>query len=92
MPYITVDKRVVLDDSINAILNSLRELECDHPTNNMEGNINYVFTRILKHVYPGTSYREVNDAMGLMTSCQQEYYRKVAAPLEIQKEYENGQV
>jgi hypothetical protein len=27
-----------------------------------------------------------------MTSCQQEYYRKVAAPLEDQKEYENGQV
>lgn len=92
MPYITEPKRTILDDGINDILNALRELECDDPENNMEGNINYIFTRILKQVYPGTSYREINDAMGVLSSCQFEFYRRVAAPLETQKCHDNGDV
>lgn len=92
MPYIAESKRVVLEDGIDTILNALRELESDDPTNNTEGNINYVFTRILKHVYPGGSYREINDAMGILSSCQFEFYRKVAVPLEDQKEFDNGPV
>ena len=92
MPYIAPDKRSVLEEGINTILNALRELESDDPSNNTEGNINYVFTRILKHVYPGGSYREINDAMGILSSCQHEFYRKVAVPLENQKEHDNGEV
>ena len=92
MPYITQERRDVLDAPIHDLLNALRELESDDPSNNFEGNINYVFTKILKHVYPGSSYREVNDAMGILSSCQFEFYRKVAAPLEDQKEFDNGPV
>jgi hypothetical protein len=92
MPYINQDKRAALDPSIDLLLNSLRELESDDPSNNTEGNINYVITRILKRVYPGGSYREINDAMGVLTSASHEYYRKVAVPLEDQKEYDNGPV
>lgn len=92
MPYIKQDKRAVLDPSIDELLNALRELESDDPTNNMEGNINYVISRILYRVYPGDSYREVNDAMGVLESAKAEYYRKRAAPLEDQKEFDNGPV
>lgn len=92
MPYITPEKREQLDGPIADLLNSLRELESDDPSNNTEGNINYVFTRVLKQVYPGGSYREINDVMGILSSCQHEFYRKVAAPLENQKEYDNGPV
>jgi hypothetical protein len=92
MPYIKQDKRDALDPAIDEVLNALRELESDDPTNNFEGNINYVITRILHRVYPGTSYREINDAMGVLTSVQLEYYRKRAAPLEDQKEFDNGPV
>lgn len=92
MPYIHSTKREVLDPSIDELLNALRELESDDPLNNMEGNINYTITRILHRVYPGTSYREINDAMGVLNSVTSEYYRKRAAPLEDQKEFDNGPV
>lgn len=92
MPYIKQEKREVLDSAINGVLNCLRELESDDPTNNMEGNINYTITRILHRVYPGASYREINDAIGVLESCKLEYYRKRAAKLEDQKEFDNGPV
>lgn len=92
MPYIVTEKRDTLDEHIDSLLNALRGLECDDSTNNMAGNLNYVMTRLLHRVYPGNSYREVNDAMGLLSSCQAEYYRKRAAPLEDQKCWDNGDV
>ena len=92
MPYIKQTKREVLDPIIDPVLNALRELESDDPSNNTEGNINYIFTRILHRVYPGKSYREVNDAVGILECCKQEYYHRIAVPLERQKAFENGDV
>jgi hypothetical protein len=76
------------------IFNALRELESDNfdGKNNMEGNINYIFTRVLQEVYPGNSYREVNDAVGVLECCKQEYYQRIAVPYEKQKAFENGDV
>ena len=59
----------------------------------MEGNLNYVFTRLLLSVYGDkdtTRYSNINDAMGLLECVKQEFYRKVAAPYEDQKEFDNG--
>lgn len=92
MPYIKQEKRDVLNPTVDEIVNALRELESDDPTNNMEGNINYIVTTILHRVYKGGGYRGVNDAMGVLASIQAEFYRKVAAPYEDQKEFENGSV
>lgn len=93
MPYIRTEKRDELDPSIDAVLDSLRGLESDDPDfNDTEGNINYVFTKILKRIYPGERYAEINSAMGVLNSVTAEYYRKVAVLLEDQKEFENGEV
>lgn len=92
MPYIVQDRRDALDPAIEQMLTALRGLELDDESNNTQGNINYIFTRILKAVYPGGRYQEINDAMGVLHSCSFEYYRKVAAPYEDQKEFENGSV
>jgi hypothetical protein len=92
MPYIIQEKRHVLDPHIEALLNALRELESDDPNNNMEGNINYLITRILHRVYKGGGYRGINDAGGVMLNAYLEFYRKVAGPYEDQKEFENGQI
>jgi hypothetical protein len=92
MPYIKTEKRDVLDPVLEPVFNALRELESDDDKNNTEGNINYVFTRILQHVYPGRSYREVNDAVGVLECCKLEYYRRIAAPYENQKAHESGDV
>lgn len=92
MPYIKQEKRDVLDPHLAPLLNALRELESDDPSNNMEGNLNYVITRLLKAVYVGGGYRAINDAGGVMLNAYLEFYRKVAAPYEDQKEFENGAV
>ncbi len=98
MPYIKYSKRDVLDPAINQVLDALHQLADQTAstsvagTNNMEGNVNYVFTRILQNLYPGRSYQEVNDAVGIMGCCTMEYYRRIAAPLEDEKAIENGDV
>jgi hypothetical protein len=91
MPYIKQEKRDVLDPSIDALHRLLVDLELDDDANNMEGNINYIFTRILRKCY-GNSYAEINDAMGILNSVTHEFYRVVAAPYENQKQFENGDV
>lgn len=99
MPYITQDKRAYLDPVIEAVHDAIVELEVDsmgNPgSNNTEGNLNYIISRLLVLVYGdrnGTRYAHINDAMGLLSCIQAEYYRKVAAPYEDQKEFENGPV
>lgn len=92
MPYIRKEKRDVLDPHVDRLLTALRGLESDDPSNNMEGNLNYVITRLLKRVYAGGGYAGINDAIGMLECCKLEFYRKDAAPYEDQKEFENGHV
>ena len=91
MPYIRTEKREVLDPTIDLMLNALRELESDDPENDMGGNLNYVITVLLKRCY-GEKYSEMAQAVSVLEMAKLEYYRKVAAPYENQKEYDNGPV
>ena len=91
MPYILQDKRDRLDPLINALHAELVSLESDDETNNMEGNLNYLITRLIRMVY-GMSYAEVNAAMGMLECIKQEHYRTQAGPYEEQKKFENGDV
>jgi len=91
MPYIKPEKRVAFDNLINDLKKELVNQQLDDPEDNMEGNINYIITRILKKCY-GNNYAELNDAMGLLNCITHEFYRKVAAPYEDQKEFDNGTV
>lgn len=91
MPYIQQDKRAVLNPSINELLNALRELESDDPDNDMGGNLNYVITNLLIRCY-GLKYRELAQAVSVLEMAKLEFYRKVAAPYEDQKEFDNGSI
>lgn len=91
MPYITQDKRNILDVAINELHKALVELEMDDENNNMEGNLNYTITRLLRMCY-GKSYGEMNDAIGVLSCVMMEHYRTIAAPYEDQKKFENGDV
>lgn len=91
MPYIVTEKREVLNPAIDEMLNALRELESDDPMNDMGGNLNYVITVLLKRCY-GEKYSEMAQAVSVLEMAKLEYYRKVAAPYENQKEYDNGEV
>ena len=95
MPYITKDKRQQLDPLIDAIHHQLVGMRLDDESNLLEGNLNYLITRLLMKAYGdkySTRYAQVNSAIGMMECCKLELYRKVAAPYEDQKEFENGAV
>lgn len=91
MPYIQSEKRDLLDPAIHELLNALRELECDDPNNDMGGNLNYVITKLLHQCY-GVKYRELAAAVSVLEMAKLEFYRKVAAPYEDQKEFDNGSI
>jgi len=87
VPYIKPEKREKYEEVIGklaAILKSLSPEEVD-------GELNYVITKILKEVYP-LRYYHINKVMGVLECIKQEYYRRVAAPYEDQKIKENGDV
>jgi hypothetical protein len=93
MPYITKEKRPELDRVVDELRNVLRNYELDDPdSNNTEGNINYVFTKLLMTVYSPTRYQHINDVVGLLECVKLEYYRVVAAPYEEEKSEDNGPV
>ncbi len=95
MPYIVDEKRQSLDPAIEALHRVLVNLQLDDEENDMEGNVNYVMTRLLMMIYgnkDGTRYTHINDAVGVLGCVTQEFYRKVAAPYEDQKEFDNGEI
>jgi len=92
MPYITTDKRDILDPKIDELHQLLVGLELDEDKNNMEGNVNYIITKLLLKVYPASNYGEINDVMGVLNCVTHEYYRRAAAPYENQKVFENTDV
>ncbi len=92
MPYIVEDKRRVLQQSIDSLVNDLRQLECDDSNNSMAGNINYVFTTVLARVYSPVNYDNVNEVSGILSCVDKEFYRRLAAPYEDQKSFDNGDV
>lgn len=91
MPYIKQVKREVLDSAINDLHKALVDLELDDDMNNMEGNLNYSITRLLRMCY-GESYGEINDAIGVLQCVMLEHYRTMAVPYENQARYNNGDV
>lgn len=91
MPYIKQEKRDVLDPAIEGIIDALRGLQLDDPEDNTEANINYIVSSLLDKMYI-SSYKEVNNAMGMLITTALEYYRRVAGPYEDQKRHDEGDV
>lgn len=91
MPYITREKREVLDPTIEELLIILRGLQSDDPENNSQANISYVIAKILDRMYTA-DYQEINNALGMLFASALEYYRRVGAPHENQKAFDNEDV
>ena len=92
MPYINPEKRYTLDPQIKTLLNALRELESDDETNSMNGNLNYVITKLLVQCYGSGGYNDRSEAIGVLECAKLEFYRKHLAAYEDQKEFEHGTV
>jgi hypothetical protein len=87
LPYIKKEDRPRYDEKVNELIALFKE----RPLENVDGDMNYVITRMIKEVYP-LRYFHINRAVGLLECIKQEFYRRVAAPYEDTKINENGDV
>jgi hypothetical protein len=87
MPYIGKNKRPEIDALLNPLIEYLESQKMEE----IDGELNYVMSRLLKDVYP-PKYFNFNRAMGVLESVKQEFYRRHVAPYEEGKIKENGDI
>jgi len=87
LPYIKTAKRTKYNKFLSEIAEILKAL----PPEEVDGELNYVITKLLKEVYP-LRYFHLNKAIGVLECAKLEYYRRVAAPYEDKKIQESGDV
>jgi len=80
MPYIPEEDR--------------KELQNGFPFQNTPGELNFVITERC-HEYiklNGLRYTTLNEVIGVLECCKQEFYRQVVSPYEDKKKAENGPI
>lgn len=91
MPYIKEDKREKLDSCIDNLIKCL-DPEKDLIIDNILGDINYTFSRILGGLMGTPSYNKIAMITGVLENIKQEFYRRVAQPYEDLKIRQNGDI
>ena len=91
MPYIKEDKREELDPCIDNLIKCL-DPEKDLMIDNILGDINYTFSRILGGLMGTPSYNKIAMITGVLENIKQEFYRRVAQPYEDLKIRQNGDI
>lgn len=87
MPYILPVDRVQYNDEIKSLVEKFLENDSN------PGDINYVFSSILKKLFLAhPRYSEANKLMGILSCVSFEFYRMLAAPLENEKKDINGDI
>jgi ribosomal protein S3AE len=87
LPYIKMENRNKYKNVLENLVKILKTL----PPEEIDGELNYVVTKILKEIYP-LRYFHINKAIGVLECIKLEYYRRVAAPYEDLKIKESGDV
>jgi hypothetical protein len=93
MPYIKEDRRLRLDDCIAEMVNCLDGGR--YNTDSFEeilGDINYTFSRILTGLMDQPSYNKIAMITGVLENIKQEFYRRVAENYENAKIAQNGDI
>lgn len=81
MPYIASQDRFKFDNYLE-----VGKL-CDNA-----GELNYLLSSIINNYlkHKGLKYQNMNDIIGALEGCKQEFYRRVVSPYEDKKATENG--
>jgi hypothetical protein len=91
MPYITQDRRTVIDYNIDALIVTLKSL----PKGPAAGDLNYTISRLLLEVFDiieQPKYQKFNDIVGLLDNVKHEIQRRWQDPYEQEKAHENGDI
>lgn len=97
MPYISKDRRLVLDSGIDNLVLKLMTIrgfgDGDADLLSISGDLNYSITRICTElVGEKLNYKKVAVITGVLENVKQEFYRRMATPYEEEKKNENGDV
>jgi|TARA_B100001971_G_scaffold108583_1_gene99750 hypothetical protein len=87
MPYIDKKKRTKYEKGLTEILSVLNKV----PKENVDGELNYVISMMLKDIYK-PSYHNYNKAIGVLESVKLEFYRREVASYENKKIKENDDI
>lgn len=87
MPYIKTEDREKYEEVLDELIGLLKI----QPVERIDGELNYIITKILKESYP-LRYFNLNRAMGVLECAKLEFYRRVVAPYEDIKIKESGDV
>jgi hypothetical protein len=87
LPYVKPENRVKYEKVLDELIGTLKSL----PMEEVDGELNYVVTKILREIYP-LRYFHINKAVGVLECVKLEFYRRVAAPYEDEKIKESGDV
>jgi hypothetical protein len=87
VPYIEPAIRPAVDTCIEDIARTIQV----YGPGFRPGMLNYVVSSLLSKSY-SLRYADINEAMGVLSCVQQEFYRRVAAGYEDIKAVENGDV
>jgi ribosomal protein S3AE len=87
LPYIKTRNRAKYSTVLRELIKMLKAV----PPEEVDGELNYVVTKLLKEIYP-LRYFHINKAVGVLECAKLEYYRRVAAPYEDKKIQESGDV
>ena len=87
LPYVKPENRAKYEKALDELIGILKSL----PVEEVDGELNYVVTKILKQTYP-LRYFHINKAIGVLECVKLEFYRRVAAPYEDKKMKESGDV
>lgn len=94
MPYITDNRKCVIDPALAELITLLENTELDEgffaPT---MGDLNYVLTRIILAYWKRREcYQAGGEISGAMRNAYSEFYRRVMVPYENKKIRQNGDV
>ena len=91
MPYIEQTKRNGLDPHIDKLHQELVNMESDDEQNEMERNVQYIFTRLIRKVY-GSSSGELTDAIGVLERVKMLHCQTVGELIVNQNKFDNGDI
>ncbi len=87
MPYITEERRRMLDPHIEGLQKALHEL------NGTEGDLNYSITRLVAYAFMNEPrYHIIARVTGVLDNVKAEFYRRIGIPYENAAIEKNGDV
>ena len=90
MPYISKENKEVLKECLESLAGRLDDFSSDF----FPSTLNYIIYYLIKARIREweLSYKLINDIIGALECCKQEFYRRIVIPYEDKKIRENGDI